>query len=104
MKKAICMVLILLMTGCLAGCKEAETKQNTGINYTPTAKPAGAENSENSSIENNAEGSTEQKDTIEQKNTVEQKNRIELKDIAEIDFTYDYTEDHEVSTQITILK
>ena len=102
MKKAICMVLILLMTGCLAGCKEAETKQNTGINYTPTAKPAGAENSENSSIENNAEGSTEQKDTIEQKNTVEQKNRIELKDIAEIDFTYDYTEDIKADVEYVV--
>ena len=67
MKRIICMIIILLMTGCFAGCKKAETELGPESQYSQ------------------AEEVTNSDDSV--------KDNVELKDITKIDFSYDYTED-----------
>lgn len=67
MKKAIYMLIILLMTGFCVGCGKAEIESNTESNYSQSEDHISSDNSE--------------------------EDDIELKDTIEIDFTYDYTED-----------
>ena len=67
MKKVIYMMILLLMTGILAGCEKGEIESNTESKYSHSEEQNGFDNSE--------------------------KDDIELKDTIEIDFTYDYTED-----------
>ena len=67
MKKVIYMMILLLMTGILAGFEKGEIESNTESKYSHSEEQNGFDNSE--------------------------KDDIELKDTIEIDFTYDYTED-----------
>lgn len=67
MKKAIYMLIILLMTGFCVGCGKEEIESNTESKYSQSEDHISSDNSE--------------------------EDDIELKDTIEIDFTYDYTED-----------
>lgn len=84
MKKAICMIVILGMTGLLGGCGNAETETENKSEYSHEYShpeeitiSTGSDNSEENNIELNK---------IES-------NTVELDNTIEVDFAYDYTED-----------